>query len=217
MNEAQRDNKLRVVFYQIVSAILVGLRVPPEVLLTDPNNAKVLSPVIAAIESGSPAGFTMALEQGGAYLRLRGVSMVLQQALIYTYLTALQLVHAAITNSGKDISMLPIPLFVEVINASNSACCDAKSPSYLFAGAASEASQVDASSEPLEHPDVARLTKKLRSEAVASPFDLDSAVLWIGRLISKGFVRGYLSYEHKMLVLSKKEPFPIPQYEFSLA
>lgn len=230
MNEAQRDNKLRVVFYQVVSAILCGVRVPMSVLYTDPTAAKVFVPIIAALQSGSPQGFSTALDRGGAYLRLRGVFMLLQQARIFAYLTVLQQLHAAIASSGNDSSMVPIPLVVSAINAADQACCDPSSPGYLFPGDNEESEattakvvgnsnsspvKLSASKEYEEHSDVYRLVKKLRTE-MAGPIELDDTVLWVARLVARGLVRGYVSYEHKMLVLSKKDPFPIPNYEFVL-
>ena len=222
MNAAQRDNKLRVTFYQITSSILCNLRVPADVLSADPTAAKVFRPIIAAIQNGSPAAFTMAVDLHGAFLRHRGVYMLLQQARIYCYLSLLQQVHAATAAAGKEPSMLPIGVFVEALAAANHACCDPSSEGHLFGPECGETEVVLAEGQqgaegvpPMTNADVFRLIKKMRVD-VDARCELDDAHLWIGRLIARGLVRGYVSYEHKTLVLSQKEPFPAPAYTFPL-
>jgi hypothetical protein len=40
------------------------------------------------------------------------------------------------------------------------------------------------------------------------PIDLDEVECILANLIFKQYIRGYLSHEKRILVLSKKEPFP---------
>ena len=40
------------------------------------------------------------------------------------------------------------------------------------------------------------------------PIDLDEVECILANLICKGYVRGYISHSKRILVLSKKEPFP---------
>jgi hypothetical protein len=41
-----------------------------------------------------------------------------------------------------------------------------------------------------------------------SPMDLDEIECILANLIYRGYVRGYLSHSKRVLVLSKKDPFP---------
>ena len=41
------------------------------------------------------------------------------------------------------------------------------------------------------------------------PIDLDEVECILANLIYRGYVRGYLSHSKRMLVLSKRDPFPV--------
>lgn len=41
------------------------------------------------------------------------------------------------------------------------------------------------------------------------PIDLDEVECILANLIYRGYIRGYLSHSKRVLVLSKKEPFPV--------
>jgi len=41
------------------------------------------------------------------------------------------------------------------------------------------------------------------------PIDLDEAECILANLIYRGYIRGYLSHTKRVLVLSKRDPFPV--------
>eukprot|EP00758_Cryptobia_borreli_P002670 Tbor_TRINITY_DN3199_c0_g1::TRINITY_DN3199_c0_g1_i1::g.14636::m.14636 len=194
MNKEQRENKIRIHFYLTVAGIMYGLQPPMNFLSADPVTYEIFFPVVEAIRLGSPAAFTAALDVNGSVLRRKGVFMLLQRARIYCYLHMLRITHTAISEAGKDNTMIPFSLLVSALAETNHTLCDEDSPlsiAKLFK------QQIQESND----------TKCLRVE-VEGQLEVEDMALWLGRLISIGLVKGYLSYEHSTLVLSKKDPFP---------
>lgn len=205
----QRENKLRIHFYRIVTGIVCGQEPPAALLDTDPVTKHLLLPIVEAIREGNPQSFCRALDRNALIFRKRGVYMLLQQARILCYLYLLQRVHALVsTIPGVDNTKLSVQLILDaakLVMEGKSVEDDAAYDDGSSAPATAQASP--GSDESCSPPP----TKKSRMEAIVeetSSQDMDAMCLWICRLISRGFVRGYLSYEHKTLVLSKASPFP---------
>ena len=171
-NVEQHENKLRIHFYLLVTAVSSGLQPPASVMQADPLCQSIFEPIIEAIRCGNPNRFTEALEAHQQILRRRGVYMFLHQARILCYLYLLQSVHSTVGTAGGDTTKIAVGLVVDGL--------------HLVTGRT-----VDGS---------------VRSEDREQ--ELDTMCLWLTRLIARGFVRGYLSYEHKVLVLAKNAPFP---------
>ena len=202
INDEQRANKLRTHFYLITSGLLCGIEAPREILSQEPLSEALFSPLYSAIRAGSPDAFSQIIDVNASVLRRRGVYMLLQPARLHCYLYLLHSVHASMARAGKEPSMIPFAVLVAALDASNAAAASLVT--------AAEVSSVSAGIVAKRSPSSASAivgTKRLRVE-VDGQLKQDDISLWLARLISRGLVKGYLSYEHQTLVLSKKEPFP---------
>ena len=184
-NAAQSNNKLRIHFHLLVAGVACGLQPPQEVLDADSVCRRIFTPLLLAMTDGNAILFSKLIDEHGTILKRRGAYMILHQARLLCYLFLLQKVHVGLCAAGIDSSRIPLMLVVS---------------------AAKFVSGADA----LQPDDVAlspeRELKRHRVESES--LEVDSIALWIARLISREFVKGYVSYEHKMLVLSKQTPFP---------
>ena len=187
-NEAQQKNKLRVHFYWLVSGVCCGMMPPPELLEADNFSRQVFTPIITAIREGDPIAFSRAVDRSSLVLRKRGVYMLLQQVRILCYLYLMVRTQQALNHVGQDGSRISLELLVEVLVA--------------------QASSKNSSSgtHPEDDDASSPMAKRLRFEQEG--ITVDALALWVSRLIARGFVKGYLSCEHRIVVLSKASPFP---------
>ncbi|RNF19635.1 COP9 signalosome complex subunit 12 [Trypanosoma conorhini] len=190
--EAQQRNKQRVRFYLTVAGVLHGRVVPEEILRTDDLIAFVFMPVLAAVQRGDPEAFAAAVDAFGTLLRRRGVFFLLQRAKLYCFLALLARTHAALGACGVDNSRVPLPVltaaYAHVVEEGRAAAAAAPKPK-----------------RPKRHRD--------DGDAPRTPAAMtdDEMTWWTARLIAAGLVRGYVSYEHKTIVLSRQAPFPTLQ------
>lgn len=213
----QRDNKLRIHFYRLVTGIVCGQEPPSSWFDSDPLSKHLFRPIVEAIREGNPQSFCRALDRNAPLFRKRGVYMLLQQARILCYLYLLQRVHALVgAVPSADNTKLSVALILDaarVVMDGHSVADEAAFENYSGGNADGFENEVQLSAtSPCDPPPA----KKSRMESIiadSASLDIDAMCLWIARLISRGFVRGYLSYEHKILVLSKAAPFPtiVPQ------
>jgi hypothetical protein len=190
-SELQQKNKLRIHFYLLVAGVCCGMMPPPELLAADSLTRQIFTPIIIAIREGDPLAFSKALDRHSSVLRKRGVFMLLQQVRILCYLFLMARTHQALAQLGQDGSRISLELLVDIFTAQAAAKHSIGLP---VPGAAGD----EASS-----PSAKRL--RVERESVVS---VDALALWVARLIARGFVKGYLSCEHKIIVLSKASPFP---------
>jgi hypothetical protein len=183
----QHKNKLRILFFLMTSGVSCGLMPPEEILSVDPFIRHIFQPLLQSIQDGDHVAFSRAVDKNDEVLRKRGVFMMLHQARILCFLYLLKRVHAALVASTGQGSQIPVSLLVEASN--------------ILQRSHGKSSVTDAVA-----------SKKHRIEA--QTLDEDAMSLWMARLISRKFVRGYISYEHRTLVISKKEPFVQPGAQF---
>ena len=209
-NNEQRMNKQRTHFYLMVSGMLCGLEPPQEILARDDLSSAIFTPLFSAIRLGSPAAFSQVIDVNSAVLRRRGVYMLLQPARMYCYLYLLQAVHTSLTELGKEPSMIPFALLVSALDAANAKAAlesgvKASSENNLVIAAEKETSAMIADTTATT---VASIGQKRMRVEVDGQLKQDDMALWLARLVARGMVKGYLSYEHQTLVLSRKDPFP---------
>lgn len=180
---SQCRNKFRVRFYLCIAAIINGRKIPEAILTEDGIMQPMMLPLIQSIQRGDPIAFHMALESFSSTFRRRGVYIVLQQCKHLCFLMLLARVHSIMGSCGFDNSRVPLAALV----------------------AAQRVVILEGSQENSFLP----IKKKKYDEILAlHRVDEDTMALSLSHLISRGWVRGYLSYEHKTLVLSKTLPFP---------
>lgn len=199
----QQRNKQRVRFFLMVAGTISGYRVPLDIAQHDSCLSDIFSPLVETIERGDPVAFTLALEHHGTTWRRRGVYLILQQAKILCFLMLLARVHTAIGSvEGADNSRITLAQLVRA---------------YHHVVAVGKVNEIAAGGTPrLKGRKHVRTTEGLQGEeedelvaAAVTDMDDDRMTLWVAKLIAHGYVRGYVSHEHKTLVLSKKDPFPL--------
>eukprot|EP00796_Vickermania_ingenoplastis_P005177 gene5177-3724_t len=173
----------RVRFYLCIAALINGKMIPDAVLDEDNIIRPMLSPLIASIQRGDYMSFHLALETFSATFRRRGVYLLLQQCKHLCTLMLLSRVHGIIASLGSDNSRVPFAALVE----------------------AQKVVMEEGSTTTVASP----AKRKEQEDILALHHTTEEAMaLSISHLIARGYVRGYLSYEHRTLVLSKALPFP---------
>lgn len=191
--EVQQRNKQRVRFYLTVAGIVHGKVVPDEVLRTDDLIACVFMPILSAVQQGDPHAFSSVIDAFSSLFRKRGVYFLLQRAKLFCFLLLLARTHAALGMHGDvDNSRVPLSVLTTV-----------------YTHVVEEGKKAAASTEKQK----AHNTKHKRHRAEdegneATVMTNDEMTWWIAKLIASGLVRGYISYEHKTIVLSRQSPFP---------
>ncbi|ESL09715.1 hypothetical protein TRSC58_02561 [Trypanosoma rangeli SC58] len=189
--EVQQRNKQRVRFYLTVAGIMHGRVVPEEILRTDDLIAFVFMPILAAVQRGDPEAFATAVDAFGTLLRKRGVFFILQRAKLYCFLVLLVRTHAALGACGVDNSRVPLPVltaaYAHVVEEGH---------------AAAAAAAATKPKRPKRHRDDGDAL------STAAAMTDDKMTWWTAKLIAADLVRGYVSYEHKTIVLSRQVPFP---------
>lgn len=190
----QCKNKFRVRFYMCIAAIITGKTIPPAVLDEDSILKPILVPLITSIQRGDPIAFHLAMETFSSTFRRRGVYLILQQCKHLCALMLLARVHAILgTIEGFDNSRIPLAALV------------AAQQTIIDEGIEESQNSIASPTRRKEHDDVLALHHT----------NDDTIALAISQLIAGGWVRGYLSYEHRTLVLSKAMPFPTLQQPIS--
>ncbi|RNF03372.1 COP9 signalosome complex subunit 12 [Trypanosoma rangeli] len=188
--EVQQRNKQRVRFYLTVAGVVHGRVVPEEILCTDDLIAFVFMPILAAVQRGDPEAFANAVDAFGTLLRKRGVFFLLQQAKLYCFLVLLARTHAALGACGVDNSRVPLPVLT------------AAYAHVVEEGHAAAAASATKPKRPKRHRDDGDTL------STAAAMTDDKMTWWTAKLIAADLVRGYISYEHKTIVLSRQVPFP---------
>lgn len=211
-----RNNKLRFQFYWIVSGLLAGYRPPVELLEGDDLIKNVFSNIIEAVCSGSSTLLDATLWLFAPFLANRSVYMLLKVLQVHCRMVLLRQLHSALASQGQDSSRIPIPLLAGIRRRVD----DQYAPLLESAGARADDPFLhftDSDEEQMGARNANVGTKRAREEVealcakrgFAHQTDYDSTCFMLVRLISTGFVRGYISYEHQILVLGKKDPFPV--------
>lgn len=212
---AQQRNKQRVRFFLMVAGLLSCFRTPQAILDADPLLANMFAPLVDAVEQGNAVAFSAALELHRSVWRRRGVYLLLQQqGKLLCYLMLIARTHAAVGSiPGKDNSRITLANLLATYHA----CCPGGATKKEGRGAPrSEGGKRKAESQSgKKRPRGLSEVKEEVSDAVAEAeevgMDDDRMALWVVKLIARGYLRGYLSHEHKTVVLSKKDPFPLLQ------
>lgn len=188
VNEEQCKNKFRVRFYMCIAALLVGKQIPQVVLREDNILSPIVLPITESIRCGDSLGLYLALETFSSTFRRRGVYLLLQQCRPLCMFMLLVRVHSCLAQLGFDNSRIPLSVLL--------------------------AAEQVVVNEGIEHRKTVSANntgkpKELDEEFIHSHTqNSDSLTISLSNIIGKGFIRGYLSYEHQMLVLSKAQPFP---------
>ncbi|KAF8287641.1 hypothetical protein TcYC6_0127390 [Trypanosoma cruzi] len=192
--EVQQRNKQRVRFYLTVAGVVHGKVVPEEILRTDDLIAFVFMPIFLAVQRGDPHAFANAVDAFGTLLRKRGVFFLLQRAKLYCFLVLLARTQTALGMcSGVDNSRVPLP----VLTAAYAHVVDE--------GRKAATAQTGAAASNQKRP---KRHREENDENKTSVMTDDEMTWWTAKLIASGLVRGYISYEHKTIVLSRQTPFP---------
>lgn len=191
VNEEQCKNKFRTRFYMCVAAVLLGKEIPQAVLEVDNILAPLLLPLTDSIKRGDSNGLEIGLENFSSTFRRRGVYLLLRQCKQLCLLMLLVRVHSIIGNAGIDNSRIPL--------------------SALLAAEKVIANEEEEQRKAQNMRGTAK-PKGLRHDTGKDcdnvNYHSSSLAIALSNLIGKGLVRGYLSYEHQILVLSKAQPFP---------
>lgn len=182
----QCKNKFRIRFYLCIAAIITGKTIPPAVLDEDNILKPIVGPLITSIQRGDPIAFHLAMETFSSTFRRRGVYLILQQCKHLCALMLLARVHAILGAAGVDNSRIPLAALVAAQQA------------IINEGIEESQNSIASPTRRKEHDDVLALHHT----------NDDTIALAISHLIAGGWARGYLSYEHRTLVLSKTMPFP---------
>ncbi|ORC85224.1 COP9 signalosome complex subunit 12 [Trypanosoma theileri] len=189
--EIQQRNKQRVRFYLTVAGIADGKVVPQEILQRDDLIDYVFTPMLNAAARGDPHAFTHAVETFSTLLRRRGVYFLLQRAKLYCFLVLLARTHIALgACTGVDNSRIPLS---------------------VLTAAYTHILQEGKSTEKEKTPLKQKTQKRQRGDDIIEDENVmtdDQMTWWTAKLIASGLVRGYISYEHKTIVLSRQAPFP---------
>ncbi|KEG12727.1 COP9 signalosome complex subunit 12 [Trypanosoma grayi] len=191
--EVQQRNKQRVRFYLTVAGVAHGKVVPAEILQTDDLIAHVFAPIIAALQRGDPHAFTTAVDTFSMLLRKRGVYFILQRAKLFCFFVLLARTHAALGNCSEvDNSRVPLAVltaaYTHVVEEGRAASAQAN--------------------QAQPYPKKQKRQRAEEDAEGASTMTDDEMTWWTAKLIACGLVRGYISYEHKTIVLSRQCPFP---------
>lgn len=188
VNEEQCKNKFRVRFYMCIAALLVGVQIPQVVLDEDNILLPIVLPITESIRRGDSLGLYLALETFSSTFRRRGVYLLLQQCRPLCMLMLLVRVHSCMAQLEIDNSRIPLSVLL--------------------------AAEQVVVSEGIEHrkktsASITGKKKELDEELIHSHTQTsNSLAVSLSTIIGKGFIRGYISYEHQILVLSKAQPFP---------
>lgn len=186
-SEPQIKNKFRVRFFLAIASIVTGKMIPAEIMKEDKILEPMLSPIIESIQRGDPVALYHAVENNSTTFRRRGVYLILKQSKQLCSLMLIARVHRILADSALDPSRIPLSALVEaqkiIIN---------------------------------EGKPLTEIASPTRKKEYEESFTLrhttsDTIGLAVTSLIAREWVRGYLSYEHQTLVLSKANPFPTMQ------
>ena len=205
LNEAMlpvQKNKIRVAFYWLVAGVLCGIRPPSFLLSLSPVMEKFFGALYDAIESSDLLAFDALLQQHHELLKARAVYILLFGARQWVVLTALKRVvailkHEAEVRAGQTPTLDPTRVPLAAVQAALAA-----------ASADAEGNEHCAEDDGYKVQSIkSRLSTQMPSASIP---DLEGTALIIARLITQGYVKGYISLEHQMLVLSRVQPFPQP-------
>ncbi|CCW66910.1 unnamed protein product [Phytomonas sp. Hart1] len=205
--EPQRRNKQRVRFFLAVAGLASGRKIPAEILRADGLLPWLFGALESAITRGDSVAFGKALERHGAVWRRRGVYLILQRAKPLCYAMLVVRVHGALSElPNTDSTRITLRSLVAAYHA--------------VVGDGKAQTRRENSDAGRKHVRKAKLAnKRVRQDQDSSDddddddetveaMDDDRMMLWVAKVISLGYVRGYLSHEHKTLVVARNNAFP---------
>ncbi|CCW60124.1 unnamed protein product [Phytomonas sp. EM1] len=207
-NEAQRRNKQRVRFFLAVAGVANGWRIPEEIQRADELLPMLFGALESALTRGDPVAFGKALERHGAVWRRRGVYLILQQTKPLCYAMLVARVHHALSElPHTDSTRITLCNLVAAYNA------------VVAEGRAQDRREhIDKGEKRTRKGRLPNKRTRHNSnnseddndddDEMAEAIDDDHMMLWVAKVISRGYVRGYLSHEHKTLVVARNNPFP---------
>jgi hypothetical protein len=215
-NGAVKNNKIRVAFYWCCAAVLAGLDPPAELMALDPFISDIFHELCDAVKVGSEVETAHVLEKHAYLLETRAVYLLLHPLRLAASLCLLQQVQQALTllqTSNPELEADPARVnlvtfakcyarvnHIHVLRSTHSARKDRRRESDSAVAAAADAEEAD------DHG----VEMGTAVEEVHEDDLVDRVCLIIANLIGRKWVKGYISYEHKTLVLSRADPFPAP-------
>lgn len=211
----QHRNKQRVRFFLAVAGVACGWQVPDAILDADDFIQLSLGLLVRAMQRGDAVAYEAALDAYSSIYRRRGVFLILQRAKVLCFLLLVARVHAAMAAlPGVDNSRITL---TTLVRAYNEAVAEGHALAAAATGDAPYASPTtptptEKTTSGKESASVSRRRPREETAGAAAAaleaMDDDRMVLWVAKLITLGHVRGYISHEHKTVVLSKADPFP---------
>ncbi|CBH15834.1 hypothetical protein, conserved [Trypanosoma brucei gambiense DAL972] len=192
-NIVQHRNKQRVRFFLTVAGVVSGRMPPEEIQQRDDLIVYIFQPILKAIQRGDPRAFSIAVDAYGPILRRRGVYFILQRAKLLCFLILVARVHATMDACGEDSTRIPLRVLTT-----------------MYINIAREGKMI------ADQDSAARETTERRPKRQRNEDEVDDGLAltdsemtwWVAKLISTGLLRGYISCEHKVVVLSRQNPFP---------
>ncbi|KAH8611265.1 hypothetical protein ERJ75_000987100 [Trypanosoma vivax] len=199
--DVQQRNKQRVRFFLTVAGVANGRVVPEDIMQRDDLIAYIFRPMLAAAQRGDPCAFTSSVDSYGVLLRKRGVYFLLQHAKLMCFLVLVSRTFTALgTFKGVDNTRIPLPVLTAVyVHIAK------KGETLLEKSKVGECSSAERPSAKEQRNKRPRGEDGMDDSATITD---DEMTWWVAKLISTGLVRGYISYEHKTVVVSRQNPFP---------
>ncbi|ORY76967.1 hypothetical protein BCR37DRAFT_382959 [Protomyces lactucae-debilis] len=203
---ARAPKNVELIFSYLIPATLMTSRHLPSVQLLRkfPTLSTLFLPVIAAIRAGNPAAFDVALRKQETQLIGRRLYLTLERCRPLCLRTLARKVYLQRDRQTR----IQVAMFTTALNLgyqlerTQNARQRAKLVAKLDGDKKSKAESPKALMDRLT--DV--FAKEINAEPL--PFDDEEAECILANLIAGGFMKGYISRERSMVVLSAKDPFP---------
>ena len=165
--------------------------------------SSVFTPIIDAINSGSPTKLNQALSSPVimSTLQCRSVYLQMKQMYLLTVLVAIRRIHSLLEEMGLDNSRMEIKCIAQVVKTLDEEAC----------GNNHNRNNQDAAAQDDDNTDYSpTISKNNTTNNSDDSDDSDNLqlIVDIGQLIQLGWLKGYVAFEHGILVLSKANAFP---------
>jgi hypothetical protein len=230
----EKANQSRLLFYWFSAAVALGLQIPENLQDVDPFVTGLFAPIFTAMSQGDVIRFVEAVDAHAILFRRYGVYLAIMSARKLVYLYLLKRVQEELTAAKRDgtatgiddvdPSKIPVQLVVQCLIELTPADRGHFPPTLAMARLASSDEGAGAKhgggASPSKKPKV-EYSPTLNPAAdliVSDPVAYrqlltDSVCLWLARLIGEGKLKAYISYEHQVIVMSTKGPFPPPNIQ----
>jgi hypothetical protein len=192
--------------YLIPATLLTSRHLPSIQLLRKfPNLTTLFLPVIAAIRSGNLAALDSALKKQESQLIGRRLYLTLERCRPLCLRTLARKVYLQLDRQTR----IPVSMFTTALNLGYKLerTAAARQRAKLVAKLDGHDKKSKAESPKALQERLTDVFVK-EAEAIPLPFDDEEAACVLANLIAGGFMKGYISHERSMVVLSAKEPFP---------